>query len=431
MNVVTHLAAVSTVAVSLLLFDAAPAAACDCHDGGPVCEAFWETPVIFAGRVESVAVEGVGGSSGIRARFRVSEQFRGAPAREIEVSTSNSSCGLSFTAGDEWLIYAFPSHDGLGLVTHTCSRSRLLRHARPDLEYARTVYSRPSAEKGRVFGRLITVKGATIVPVPGVPISLSHADSYWTRASAVTDGDGRYDMAAYPGRYVLKATLPPGVKLAYQPIVNLRDGRGCVEDELGLDYVGGVTGRVVDHSGVPVSHLTIELIAVDRFDEASSRRRAITDASGHFTFTDVVLSRYKAAIVAGSGAPDGPRYVALGQPTNPSHEPQFQIEGLKTLALGTLPLPKDMQVGQMNGVVVNTDGRPEPDTTIRMKVDVDGPAYPWTTISTDKQGRFTFSLVTGIKYRIVADRWDGVAPRRSASVTVDPSTARTVRIVLP
>src|SRR4029453_14515758 len=43
-----------SLAAGALLFDAQPVIACDCHGGGPVCEDFWKTPVVFVGHVEAV-----------------------------------------------------------------------------------------------------------------------------------------------------------------------------------------------------------------------------------------------------------------------------------------------------------------------------------------------------------------------------------------
>lgn len=425
MRIAGQLVAASVLALSLLVLGATPASACDCHDGGPVCQAFWKTPVIFVGRV--VAVEPVVGRDGFelnRVRFRVTEQLRGAPAREIELFTSNTSCDLFFRAGEDWLIYAFPRSNGIGLATGTCSRSQRLQHARADLEYARAAYSRQS-DRGRVFGRLVSLQQPNIVPVPGVLISLTYGDRWLSHASAVTDADGRYELLAHPGQYLMSARLPRGMRLLYQPIVNLTDGRGCVEEDVAIDFTGDVTGHVVDHSGAPIANLTIEFIRVDTYDTALSRLRAITDKSGQFAATDVPVGRYKAGIVAGAKNPGGPQFFLLGHPTNPTHEPQFQVEGGNTRALGTVALPKDIRIAHVSGVVVNSEGRPVPGTVVRMKADVDGAEYPWTTIFAEANGSFAFAVVAGTHYRIVAERIDEKsAARRAAIIKVDPATLR-------
>ena len=422
---------VAGAALSLLVANATPAFACDCHDGGPVCQAFWETPIIFAGRVESVTQIRDGDFARLKTRFRVSEQFRGAASKQIELVTGSTSCDVFFKTGQDWLIYAFPAWNGVGLTTGTCSRSRLLKDAGNDLDYLRNVYSQKS-DRGRVYGTLLSPGTSTLTPVAGALVSLGYTGRSWTVASAVTDAGGNYEMRAYPGSYVLTATLPRGFALRHEPIVNLRDGRGCAKETLLVARTSDVTGYVVDHSGSPIPNLTIELMRLDTFDTAPSRLRTITDNRGYFAANDLEVGRYKAAIVLGAQKGGGPSYLPLGHPKDPRHEPQFETEGGKTRALGVLKLPATVKVAQVNGVVANADGRPAPHATIRVKVDVDGDEYPWTTIQTDSHGRFAFGLATGTRYRFVAERRDPNSLQlQSATITVDPSAPpRPLRILL-
>jgi hypothetical protein len=58
--------------------------ACDCHDGGPVCEAFWKTPVVFVGRVEAIEA------------LRTTSEDSEAPPRGT--STSSATARAAITA---------------------------------------------------------------------------------------------------------------------------------------------------------------------------------------------------------------------------------------------------------------------------------------------------------------------------------------------
>jgi hypothetical protein len=123
MGIIRALVIGATLGIGTLVFDAQPVFACDCHDGGPVCEAFWNTPVVFVGRVEEVTVVQREGQFGptVRVRFRVIEALRGTTAREIELFTYSTSCDLTFAPQEDWIIYAFPRGDGPGLTTSACS----------------------------------------------------------------------------------------------------------------------------------------------------------------------------------------------------------------------------------------------------------------------------------------------------------------------
>src|SRR5712692_720631 len=90
----------------LFLFGITPnALACSCLDPGPPCQAYWNSPVVFAGTALSVSrieVDWNGDKVPQRLfRFRIEDAFRGVSGSEVEVLTGagGGDCGYDFQRG--------------------------------------------------------------------------------------------------------------------------------------------------------------------------------------------------------------------------------------------------------------------------------------------------------------------------------------------
>lgn len=405
-----------------------PALACICVEHGPPCAAFWETPVVFAGRVESVtkiAAEGHGPIA--RARFRVIEAFRGTNATEMDLFSYSNNCSIGFRPGQEWIIYAFPRPDGPGLTTGICSRSQLLSKATEDLSYARVVYL-SHAEKGRIFGSLtywINENGSSRQqPIANVQITIKGpgGDSNVVK----TDSNGRYEVLARPGLSLLTPTLPPGMSFGTVGI-ELLDPRGCTRADLTAKYAGRIVGRVLTASGVPVPNLTVELVHAGGRDSPFSQRRTLTNSAGRFEISDIEPGSYLPAIAVGyvqsksSSSDIETRYIFAGGAMKKEDSKPVWVDGSHT-GRADFVLPKAIRVAQVPGIVVHADGRPAKGVEVRTKADFDYHDLAWTTIRTDARGRFKLALIAGNRYRMVAETYYTGAPdRQAARITVDPS----------
>ena len=419
----------------LPLLVATPALACDCHDGGLACEAFWKSPVVFVGRVESVSPINGNTRSGprVRTRFRVTEALRGTESREIDIFGYGTSCDLQFFPGEDWIIYAFSRSDGQGLSTGTCSRSRPLQFAEEDVNYARsTKFAAPP--KGRILGTVMYRGAQGPVPVKGARMTFHGPASL--QLSAATGPDGAYEVAAPAGVYRVSTALPPGMfahSLA-PPLVNLVDNRACAVADVFAEFPATIRGRVVDARNGPVANLTVELIRLDQYQYPPHHPRAVTDAAGNFLLDGVEPGRYAPAIVIGHDRTLGgaePRFMFSNGETRRDRARGLDAMEGTTGAAGTIVLPEAIRIGRIAGVVQFGDGMPAAGIKVAMKLDVDGDGLPWTTISTDREGRFEFGVVAGLTYRVVAQSTVSNATRR-ASVNVDPSKpAHTIRLILP
>ena len=93
-------------AASLLaIFQATAAYACSCIPSNPQ-QSFESAQAVFAGRVIDVIQPNP--DSEVQVRFEVSRIWKGQKRPQIVVMTSSSSasCGYSFQAGEQYLVYA-------------------------------------------------------------------------------------------------------------------------------------------------------------------------------------------------------------------------------------------------------------------------------------------------------------------------------------
>ena len=211
---------------------ASPPGACGCHEGGPVCEDFWKTPVVFLGRVAAIVPlsQPALSSAHERIEFQVLEAFRGTSAARIELFNYSTTCHHGFTEREEWMVYAFPRHDGPGLTTYTCSRTRRRSESGVDLLYARAACAK-TAEKGLRLGTVTyrTGTGAKSVDEPLAGVKVTARQQLSPEApSGLTNRDGRVELIAEPGLYTVIAEPPPGWCIPYnRSVVQLLDARGC------------------------------------------------------------------------------------------------------------------------------------------------------------------------------------------------------------
>jgi Carboxypeptidase regulatory-like domain len=387
---------------------------------------------VFAGYV--VAVRPMNSASGDgpsrRMQLRVTEAFRGVTKGSlIDVFGYNTSCDLFFGAGERWMVYAHPRAGGNGFVAGTCSGSRRIEEADDDLEYARRVKSgKPFT--GSILGKVSYVDGHRIVPVGGVRITVTSSPSQARHAT--TDADGDYEVPAGRGTYRVTATLPAGMTADSFDKLVVPDTRACVVADFYGEYPGTIRGRVVSASGAPIANVPVDILGED--GRAYSHPRGFTDAQGRYQVSGLTPGSYRPAFAIGwRQGPDRiePKYVFQGGAISTTSAPA-RVEGGSLVTQPDIIVPKTIRIEQVSGLIVHEDGRPAAGVMVRAKADYDSWDLPWTTITSDRNGRFMFAMIAGERYRVVVDP-DGEArvsnPR--TTVFVDPAKpAAPVRIVL-
>jgi hypothetical protein len=139
-----------------LSINPAHASACSCAPQLPPAQAYQEKEIIFTGQAASVMhpweIPGIGLLSNLYASwpqltmipgfyqehttFTVINSWKGVDTTSVTILTSigNSMCGISFTSGQQYLVYAYHEADG-SLQTNMCSGTTDVANAGNDLAF--------------------------------------------------------------------------------------------------------------------------------------------------------------------------------------------------------------------------------------------------------------------------------------------------------
>jgi hypothetical protein len=114
-----------------------PALACSCAPAPPPDVALGDAAAVFSGTVVEARIAGSDPFDDLVARIAVDEVWKGDVAATVDVSTAPDSamCGVWFSEGDRWLVYASTRDDG-SLETYLCSRTVPLEYADEGLDAA-------------------------------------------------------------------------------------------------------------------------------------------------------------------------------------------------------------------------------------------------------------------------------------------------------
>ena len=91
--------------------------------------------------------------------FTVLQPFKGVTSRKVTLNVGKSDCDLEFAIGERWLVYAYMD-EGL-LTTSGCSRTKLARNAKQDLEcikHSRCIETCPNCIEERPATMILTLK---------------------------------------------------------------------------------------------------------------------------------------------------------------------------------------------------------------------------------------------------------------------------------
>jgi hypothetical protein len=146
------------VAVFLLSLIArpTPAWACSCIAPPAPDQAFTDTGAVFIGQVTNISniskLPGVGLVVSTLASwtqttipytfydnkvsFNVIDSWKGVTTTSVTISTAEggASCGFTFVTGQQYVVYAYDTEDGI-LQTNICTRTSELASAAPDLAF--------------------------------------------------------------------------------------------------------------------------------------------------------------------------------------------------------------------------------------------------------------------------------------------------------
>ena len=411
----------SLVAVALCVTGlwSVPADACSCAGPGLPCEAVWRSDVVFSGRVVSLESRAPGTET-LGVEFAVIQNLRGPQLRTIVVANSGG-CGYSFKIGESYLVYA-KSFQGT-LTTSMCTRTRPLRDAADDLEYAQSLSAATLRSPARLVGRVQIWEPPILVngdprpmagkrprkPVPHVMVTATGEGGVF---SARTNDGGEFELTGLPlGKYEISPEAPAGYH-SVSRAVELFDPRGCGQIDLVVKSDGRVTGRVVDSRGRPVPGLPLALVLpvdLDKRGVGTNRIQAWTTPSGAFELPLVPPGEYVLgtnAIVGVDGRLTFPRAFYPGVIESDAAD-HVVVSAAERVQLREFGVAETIRLVTVKGTVVDAEGRPVRDASIVLRDDTEGPNVIGPPLVTGDDGGFTFSLAHGARYELSVMRYVG------------------------
>jgi protocatechuate 3,4-dioxygenase beta subunit len=380
--------------------------ACECAAGGTPCHDYWTASAVFIGTViyssQTNYKRGEYDVAGRLVRFNLDENFRGVKGKEVEVRTGlgESDCGYGFRLGGQYLVYAFK--DGDKLATGICSRTRLVSEASEDLAYFRGL---ATAEPGATISGDVNRVDRTatfeerLQPVSDVKIVIEGPAK---RVEVATDKKGAYRVSGLsPGTYKVRVELPDGLSI-YNPEreASVFD-RGCAQISFWVETDTRVTGKVFDAQGQPAADVLLELVPSGTGSPTSVR----TDSEGRYEMKLLPPGRYLLGVriygSAGATYAPFPRtyYPGVGDANRAT---TITVAEGQRIGLNDLILPPRLVERILNGIVVDTAGRPINGATVWLKEnEYQDHDMPYRK-ETDSEGRFSFKVYEGINYRLSA-----------------------------
>jgi len=402
------------------LLSARPAYACTCAGGGAPCQAFFDAPAVFVGKVVSIEER-----PGFRRRVHlvVGEAFRGVTSQETDIDTGSGGgdCGYSFKVGESYVVYAYPQKDVQALSTSICTRTRPLSDAHDDLTFARAAAS-AAAGGGVISG---TVRNRDLrpanpsrqeipfAPVRGVAVRVECGDVVH---AAETDARGRFEITGLPvGTCLPRVTAPDSTYIVFQPSdVTIRDLRACAALDVLIAFDGRIRGRVLDANLRPLAGVTVDALAPEA-RVPSYTRAAVTDAGGAYEIAKMPPGIYVVGINVRrdySGGRGFGRAVYFPAAATADVAEAVVVGAGEQVTLGDFTLTSNTTFVQVSGTVVTESGSPAAGAKVYLRRD-DPNHYQMFSgpLASDEQGRFTVAIPRGERVTLTIE-WPRPLPER-------------------
>jgi hypothetical protein len=333
------------------------------------------------------------------------------------------------------------------LRTSSCSRTRHISDATDDLGYLRKLPY--IARQTRISGTIrhyASVPGkrfkAIANPV-GVKITVT---GQGRRYETFTDENGVYEIVGIPpGKYRVAAQVPPRLKSgSNNPAteVDVING-GCAGADIGFESMGVISGRIIDHEGKPVLGIEVELIMAEKansivgLDEVLSVR---SNEEGYYELVNLPAGSFLIGVNLGrkpTGKAPYPRTFYPGV-TEPNRGLTVALaEGDKVENIN-IHLPSRLETRTIEGVALFSDGTPlrRGQVSFEYPDEQRGRKF-YATTRTDKNGRFSITVVKGTTGIIQADHVrlhdsKGIIKLYSEPIPVDVQTdIRGLKVIIP
>jgi len=405
---------VSTFALALFFCLCGDSFACECVISGPPCQEFWQADAVFVGQVKAKDLKAryekgingeelrVFGRGEARVTFTITEAFRGAPGKEVDIFTNDGAYAYEFENDGVYLVYATENPKGSGkLYTSGCSRTQKYSESSPDIAYAKSLAS--ATPGGVIFGSVIHDRDDrdSRGPLANVRVIVTGKDK---QVEAKTDDEGRYKTPSLPaGEYTVRAEPPQGMSEVERK-VTVAD-RGCAEVSFLPRWDGRLSGIVYDAEGRPATGVSIYLVKAEKLG-MDWMIFAQSDENSKYEVKGIQPGRYR-IVLQHIGLNASQRKTIFYHPGVSDPEQAYIIsfgEG-QVISHFALRLPVLPRLKTIEGIVLDTDGNPLAGVLVSHGAPN---ANMMSDVKTDKYGRFSFNAYEGAKYsaRVIIDLGD-------------------------
>jgi len=408
------------ILISVFFLISAPITyACSCAGYPSICGSYKKADAVFVGLVQRVEdrkskdASGKEFRAGQIAHIQVEKAFKGMDLPEVVFRTEGSSCDAVYKAGERWLYYAYYDRKTKSWSTAGCDRSTLIENAPDDLLYLQGLPK--SGETTRLSGELEHYeedpeKGFTRVKsIIGAKIKITGGGKTY---EVYTDSKGVYEIYGLPpGKYAVEPEIPVGLKirfpmhhgdLDYSDRNNLKlilHEKTCASASFILSAKNRIAGRVFGANGRVLPSVCLNLMPKDK-PARSNWIFDCTDKQGRYELDEIPSGEY--LIVLNN---DGE--ISSDEPFPTAYYPGvFDKNKATVLAISESTNLEDYDIHissqearrVLQGVLLHSDGTPAVDEFVEFRADkvkegFDGEVHT----STDKQGRFTLSVLEGLK----------------------------------
>ncbi|MBS1828002.1 MAG: hypothetical protein JST93_22020 [Acidobacteria bacterium] len=390
-----------------------PSQACVCLHTPPLrpCRAMQDVQIAFTGRV--LSLDNLGDT--LRARIRIDEALRGIPSNtQVDVYTSNSSCGISFQTGKAYFIETRRNNIGR-LFTGGCgSYSTTIQDATEYIEALRTLNNPQSPVQ--IFGfatadptdlRWKPLKAT--IPTPGIRLQLRSGEQHW---ESTTNAKGDYAFTGIPpGEFQLTASISGLAETYKHRTFSLTPGQ-CRDEAFITQPFASISGKLLDAAGNPVPRKPVHISAIPPTSNPQLFQNPASSDDGSFRFDNIPMGAYQLSFNTDQ-PPDQRDWAGTRNPYPLTISPPITLkngESVENIEFRLLPIPTRKTI---QGLVTTPDGTPA-----FARVTLFDPGFPprkaqVDTVRTNSNGRFQLEVQQGRRYLIFAQ--SGTLPRTQHS----------------
>jgi hypothetical protein len=349
----------------------------------------------------------------------------------VETSSSITACGYPFESGKRYLVYAY-GHEQNGngkLETGTCTGTKLMHSISGDeIEVLRSLGR--GRLQPRIYGEVLELRGGIFplplrdsTPIQGIKVTAEGPEGI---SAAMTDQFGTFRFTDVPlGTYRVRPVAPENYKVGgdywedptgeakefAEVRVTRSECSGLIRLMVRVD--GRIGGQVSDGAGRPARQgIRISLISADRATSGQDQAPyipAYTDKDGRYEFRGLPEGKYLLGInLDAEPHRENPYPKTYFSRNKESNEPAIISLGRGEILAGhdlQLPLPIERQI--IDGRVLWESGGPAKDVLVFVGRRARADFEDVIRVRTDAKGRFRAECLSGLRYRVSAQRTDG------------------------